>query len=208
MDPLARLFNSATRVKLLRLFLFNDESSFSAADAAFRINMSSESVRKEVKLLLGVGIVRKRAGKGTVLYAANKRFDYYEPLQVFLRSTTSLSDTSILSVLKKAGTLRLVTLSGLFTGAIETKADLIVVGDKLNDRQLEKSVHVLEAELGRELRYASFSTEDFRYRVGVYDRLLRDIFDYPHRTILDKIGISNAMSVNKTIAKARTEVVE
>ena len=36
----------------------------------------------------------------------------------------------------------------------------------------------LLAELGRELRYASFTTEDFKYRVGVYDRLIRDVFDF------------------------------
>ena len=47
----------------------------------------------------------------------------------------------------------------------------------------------LEAELGREIRYASFATEDFRYRTGVYDRLLRDVFDYPHRLLIDKIGL-------------------
>jgi hypothetical protein len=208
MDPLARLFNSPVRVKLLRLFLFNDETAFSAPDAAFRINLPKESVRKEIKLLLAIGIIRKRAGKGVPVYVANKRFDYYEPLQEFLRSTTSLSDPDILTILKKAGTLRLVALSGLFTGALETKADLVVVGDKLNDRLLEKAVHILEAELGRELRYASFSTEDFRYRVGVYDRLLRDIFDYPQRTILDKIGISANISANRAFVKSRTEVVE
>jgi hypothetical protein len=95
----------------------------------------------------------------------------------------------MLTQLKKAGALRLVALSGLFSGAIETKVDMLVVGDKLDEKQLEKAIHQLESELGRELRYASFSTEDFRYRVGVYDRLLRDIFDYPHRTILDKIGL-------------------
>jgi hypothetical protein len=66
---------------------------------------------------------------------------------------------------------------------------LLVVGDKLDEKQLNKAVHEIESELGRELRFAHFSTEDFRYRVGVYDRLIRDIFDYPHRTIFDKIGM-------------------
>ncbi len=80
-------------------------------------------------------------------------------------------------------------LSGLFTGAVETKVDLLVVGDKLEDRPLDNGVRALEAELGRELRFASFSTEDFKYRRGVYDRLLRDIFDFPHRVLLDKIGL-------------------
>lgn len=134
-------------------------------------------------------VIRKRTTKDGVVYCANKKFEHYQPLLAFVRTTTEVSDHRIVHELKKAGNLRLVTLSGLFTGAIETRADMIIVGDKLDERRLEKSIHELEAELGRELRYAAFSNEDFRYRVGVYDRLVRDIFDYPHRVIFDKIGV-------------------
>jgi len=59
----------------------------------------------------------------------------------------------------------------------------------MEERLIASAVHTIEANFGREIRYATFTTEDFRYRSGVYDRLLRDIFDYSHRTILDKIGI-------------------
>ena len=189
MDPLARLFSSSARLKMLRLFLFNDDLSFPVADIVFRISVPKEAVVKELRVLLGAGLIKKRTGKDGVVYGTNRRFSHYVALQAFMRATTALSDVDMITTLKKAGALRLVALSGLFTGAIETKADLLIVGDKLDDKQLEKVVHELEAELGRELRYAAFSTEDFRYRVGVYDRLLRDIFDYPHRTILDKIGL-------------------
>ena len=192
MDPLARLFSSSARLKLLRLFLFNDDAAYTAPDIAFRISVPKEALGKELRVLIAAGIIKKRSSaKEGVVYGANRRFEHYVALQAFMRATTALNDTDMITTLKKAGSLRLVALSGLFTGAIETKADLLIVGDKLDDKQLEKTVHELEAELGRELRYAAFSTEDFRYRVGVYDRLLRDIFDYPHRTILDKIGMQS-----------------
>jgi hypothetical protein len=67
--------------------------------------------------------------------------------------------------------------------------DLIVVGDRLEEKAIAAAVHMIEAEIGRELRYAAFTTEEFRYRQGVYDRLIRDAFDYRHRVILDKIGL-------------------
>lgn len=189
MDPLARLFGSFARLKLLRLFIFNDDTAFTLADIAFRTKTPKDQVRRELTQLIAADIVRKRAGKRGAAYTANQRFPHYEPLQVFLRSTTSLNDADILATLKKAGSLRIVTMSGLFTGAIETKVDLLVVGDNLDDKKLEVAVRSLEAHLGRELAYAAFTTADFRYRVGVYDRLVRDVFDYPHRTILDKIGM-------------------
>lgn len=190
MDPLARLFGSFPRLKLLRLFLFNDDVSFTAADASFRTKVTKDQARKEIAVLVAAGVVKKqvKAGKGS--FALNKKFPHYESLQTFLRTSTNLSDTDVVSSLKRAGSLRLVVLTGMFTGSIESKIDLLVVGDRLEERPLENAVHALEAELGRELRFTSFSTEDFRYRLGVYDRLLRDVFDYPNRILLDKIGLS------------------
>ena len=188
MDPLSRLFGNPARLKLLRLFLFNDDTVFTPQDVAFRSRTSKDITRKELHLLLSTGVIKKRTSKQGSGYTANKRFGHYEALSIFLRTTTDVSDAAILATLRKAGTLRVVALSGLFTGAIEPKVDLLVVGDKLEERPLASAIHSLEAELGRELRFASFTTEEFKYRVGVYDRLIRDVFDYPHRTILDRIG--------------------
>lgn len=190
MDPLSRIFGSPVRLKLLRLFVFNDDVSFTPTDVAFRAKASKDATRKELAVLLASGFIKKRTGKGPAQFQANRKFGDYEALATFVRATTEISDTSAIAVLKKAGSLRLVALSGLFTGAIESKIDLLVVGDKLEEKPLAAAVRALEAELGRELRYASFTTEQFRYRQGVYDRLLRDLFDYPHRAILDRLGIT------------------
>ncbi len=100
-----------------------------------------------------------------------------------------MKDADIIRIMKRVGTLRAIVLSGVFTGVIESKIDLLIVGDRVDEKALITAVHSIEAELGRELRYASFLTPDFRYRAGVYDRLIRDIMDYPHRTILDRIGL-------------------
>lgn len=189
MDPLAKLFGSSARVKLLRLFLFNDDQSYSISDASFRSKVSKPAVRKEIASLLAGRILKKKAGKGPVCFQANPKFQHYEALKTFLRTASGITDTDISTTLRKAGTLRLVALSGIFTGVLESKVDLLIVGDRLDERTLSSIVRALEAELGRELRYASFTTEDFRYRIGVYDRLVRDVFDYPHRMILDKIGL-------------------
>src|SRR3989344_4479321 len=49
---------------------------------------------------------------------------------------------------------------------------------------LSKFVH--ETAPGREIRYAVFSTPEFRYRLTIQDRLIRDTLDYPHLVLLDK----------------------
>lgn len=191
MEPLAKLFGNPTRLKLLRLFFFNDEFSFTPKEAAFRTKTSKQTARKELTLLHGAGVIKKRTGKGAdrTLYGVNKSFPHYQALQMFLRNSTEVSDAKILATLKKAGALRAIVLSGIFASALEPKIDILVVADKLDERALSSAVHALEAELGRELRYAYFTTDEFKYRVGVYDRLVRDVFDYSHRIILDRMGL-------------------
>ena len=190
MDSLAKLFGSPARVKLLRLFLFNDDLTFLATEAAFRARLTKDVARKELTALTNAGILRKKTGKSPVGYSADKRFAHYDALRVFLRTTTDVSDSAIVTSFKKAGTVKLVVLSGLFTGALESKLDVLIVGDRMEERPLATAIHALEAELGRELRYACFTSEQFKYRLGVYDRLLRDVFDYPNRVIVDKIGLA------------------
>jgi len=189
MEPLARLFQNPVRLKLLRLFIFNDDTCFTAAAASFRTKSTKAAARREITVLLAADVIRKKTGRNAG-YMANKKFVHYEPLKTFLRETTEVRDADMVAKVKRAGTLRLLMLSGMFTGAIESKVDLLIVGDRLDEKRLATAIHGLEAELGRELRYAAFTTEEFKYRRGVYDRLLRDTFDYPNRIILDRLGVS------------------
>lgn len=189
MDALAGLFCSPARVKLLRLFMFNATDAYTSSEIAFRAKINTTIARKEIAALINVGVIRKRGTGKNATYSTNRNFVYFEALSTFLRETTVVGPSKILDILRRAGTLRLVVLTGLFLGLIESKIDLLIVGDRINERVLTSAIHTIEADLGREIRYALFSTEDFRYRFGIYDRLLRDVFDYRPRIILDKIGV-------------------
>lgn len=189
MEPLAKILGSNARLKTLRLFVFNQHAVFTLADVAQRTKLSKDVVRQELSELLAAGLLRKKGTQHHVRYQTNPRFEQLDALNTFIRDTTNVRPRSITAALKRAGTLRLVALSGFFTGILESQIDLLVVGDLLEERVLASAVHSLEAELGREIRYATFATADFRYRLGVYDRLLRDVFDYPHRLLIDKIGL-------------------
>jgi len=189
MEPLAKIFGSPARLKMLRLFMFNQNAGFTLADIATRSKLTPDAVKYELSDLVAAGLIRKKGARAAARYQVNSRFEHLEELDTFIRETTSVRPQDILAALKRAGAVRLVVLSGLFTGMIEPQIDLLIAGDHLEERTLASAVRSLEAELGREIRYASFPTADFRYRRGVYDRLLRDVFDYPHRILLDKIGL-------------------
>jgi hypothetical protein len=189
MEMLMKIFGSSARLKTLRLFLFNQDVGFTLAEVAERTKLAKDVARHEVTELVSAGLLRKKGLATPARYQVNSRFEHLAALDTFIRETTSVRPQNILRGLRRAGTLRLVVLSGLFTSAVEPQIDLLIVGDNLEERALLGAVRSLEAELGREIRYASFATADFRYRRGVYDRLLRDVFDYPHRLLIDKIGL-------------------
>jgi DNA-binding Lrp family transcriptional regulator len=189
MKPLAKLFGSPARLKILRLFVFNQDAALTLAEVMERIKISKDIARRELAELLESGLLKKKGTHVSASYQVNPRFEFLAALNVFIRETTSVRPRVITGALRRAGTLQLVVLSGFFTGVLESQIDLLVVGDHIEERTLAQVVHSLEAELGREIRYASFATIDFRYRNGVYDRLLRDVFDYPHRLLIDKIGL-------------------
>ncbi len=190
MHTLAKLFSSAARLKLLRLFFFNENTAYTTQEISFRTKTTPLNVRKELAVLIHARVIRRQGSGHDVKYRLNKQYQYVDALAAFVRDTTVVESRDILTLLRRTGTLRLVVLTGLFSGAVEPKIDLLIVGDKLDERMLSTMIHTIEADLGREIRYASFATPDFRYRSGVYDRLLRDVFDYSHRIILDKIGMS------------------
>lgn len=188
MELLGKIFGSGARLKTLRLFVFNQHASLTLSEVAERTKLAKDAARREVAELVAAGLLRKK-GTTAARYQVNPRFEHLAALNTFIRETTSVRKESILRSLRRAGTLQLVVLSGFFTGIVEPQIDLLVVGDRLEERALAGAVRALEAELGREIRYASFASADFRYRRGVYDRLLRDVFDYPHRILIDKIGL-------------------
>ena len=189
MEPLAKIFGSPARLKTLRLFLFNQNLSPTLAEVALRTKLSPAVTRRELTDLVAAGLLRKRGSRAAARYQVNPRFEHLQALDDFIRETTSVRPQDMLAALRRTGTLQLVVLSGLFVGIPEPKVDLLIVGDHLDERILVSVIHSLEAELGREIRYAFFATADFKYRRGVYDRLLRDIFDYPHRVLVDKVGL-------------------
>ena len=84
-----------------------------------------------------------------------------------------------------------MVLSGIFIRESDSVVDILIVGDKIKKHVVESALGSIEAELGKELTYAFFETNDFKYRIGVYDKFIRDIFDYPHKKIINKLNILN-----------------
>lgn len=190
-DSLQKLFGSSSRLKLLRLFLFNPKATISVADAAERSQIKSAEVRREFALFSQIGLIKKsrRGGASSPRYQLDEAFEYTLALQNLLLNTSHQA-AGLYNRVRRAGAIKFMVIAGVFLGEWEdARLDLFIVGERLNDRKLREQVRKLESELGKELRYTALSTEQFFYRLGMNDHLIKDIFDYPHTIVHDKLQI-------------------
>ena len=59
--------------------------------------------------------------------------------------------------------------------------------NKLKKNNIDNIIKTIEADVGREITYAILDSDEFLYRNGTSDKFIRDIFDYPHERIIDKL---------------------
>jgi biotin operon repressor len=199
-DILGKLFGSPAKVKIIRLFLFNVDTVHDFEDISKKTKVGREVVRKEVqglekiglvkrKILIKKGKTKKEASKKVQGYVLNKDFYYLSALQNLLIKIPAFTHADLQKKFKGAGAIRLMVVSGVFIQEWDSAADLLIVGDRLNQDSIDRTVSSLEAEIGRELSYVVFSTPEFEYRTNVYDKLVRDILDYPHEKVINTLKI-------------------
>lgn len=200
-DPLSILFGSQARVKLLRFFLFNPSKDFTFDEISQRARLVRRTARTEMNALERAGIIRKKQiyselsgrKKRTRVhgYALNKELPELQALQTFLFETAPINGKTLINHLRKAGPIDFLCIAGVFLREFEQRLDVLLSMKKISQTKVENAIRSLEAELGIEIRYAAFSSEELLYRVGLYDKLTRDVFDYKHQILVDKIGIRN-----------------
>jgi hypothetical protein len=189
-DPLEKLFGSAARVKLLRLFLFNPKQTYTVPDAAQRSRVPERTARKELALFCTAGLLKKsptRTGSGA-RYFLNTEFEYLRLLQDLMLNAPARAQ-DIHERVRRTGVVKLIVVAGVFAGDWEGRLDVLIVADRLKEPKLRAEMRKLESEIGREIRYASLGTDDFMYRLNMSDKLVRDVMDYPHRIVFDRLHI-------------------
>lgn len=191
MDTLEKIFGGAARVKLMRLFLFNPKAVFNSSEISSRAKVDTAKMRREINFLVKVGLIRRRPGQGgkTVWYL-NDNFPYLLEFQRLLIQTSLITPNTIIKKLSKFGRPKVLILSGLFKEQWdESRLDMLVVADNTKKGAVEAVMSTIEAEIGKEIRYAVLESEDFKYRLSVGDRLVRDVLDYPHEVALDRLNL-------------------
>lgn len=192
-----QLFGSKTRARLLGLFLENSERAFYVRELARRIDAQLNSVRRELKNLVDVGIVLEVEGEkagddegetdNKRFYQANREFPIFEDLRAVMKKVAVLMNQSLIKRMREMGRLDLLILTGRFTDSHNTQSDILVVGE-FKPEQVQQAIHEFEMEIGREINYTYMPRQEFEYRRDVSDRFLSTILQGRRIVLLDQIG--------------------
>ncbi len=206
MDILGKLFSSVPLVKVMRLFLMNPETGFETKEVSLRAQIKDSSARTELNLLKSAGMVKKKnfvkdieikTKKGITStkrkvegWFLDNEFKYLEPLHSLLIGSERTNREELIRRLKAAGKIKLLVIAGVFIKNPESRADMMIVGDNLKMKTLSNVIKNLESEIGKELQYAVFSVDEFKYRSNMYDKLVCDIFEFEHEELIKAPDLS------------------
>ncbi len=201
METIGKIFGSQARVKIMRLFLLNQNNCFDALDLFSKCKVQKISVRKEMKVLESAGFVKRKKflkeyqngnkikKKKVSGWCLNADFTYLVQFQNLMAITGSTDKGNMAKRIKNTGNIKMLVLSGIFLKDNEREIDILIVGDGIKRKSLDSVMEIIQSEVGKELNYAVFTSDEFGYRLNLHDRFIRDILDYPHERLVDKLNI-------------------
>ncbi len=199
METLAKLFGGQARVKIMRLFLLNNNSAFEIEEVVSRSRVTKANSRKEVNALLAMGFIKQKlvthegsrgAKKKLPAWQLNPMFPYIDSIRDLLVDPSLLLREDLPARFKQIGKIKLMVVSGIFIGSDKSRVDILIVGDKLKKNIIQQIIKGLESEIGKELDYVVLDSEEFKYRIDMYDKLVCDIMELPHDKVIDNGQLS------------------
>jgi hypothetical protein len=194
---LGKIFGSPQRAKVLRFFMQNHAAPYPATVIAEKTGLTSAVVAREGVALQSAGVLRRKnitlrskaggKGKQVPAWVLNDQFPYRATFESFFADALELDEPMIIKTLLRIGRIKYIALSGIWTSLNDARVDILVVGEILQPAVLARAVRKIEHAVCRDIKVVFLTTGDFEYRKNVNDRLLRDIFDFPHKISVDKL---------------------
>ena len=204
-DPLISILGDDVRSKLIRLFAINRDDIFTKDEIRKSLKVSAAKLTSALRKLQLDGIIKSKKGTRTVEkkvkgkvkrvkerfdgFVFNKRYQYRAILEDLILHTVPSDRDVLVRKLASIKGIKVLITTGIFAKEVDATADILIVGDRLDEKEVESVVRGAESIVGRDLRCAILDTNDFVYRLNTHDQMVRGILDYPHFTHLDSIGV-------------------
>ncbi len=198
---LEHLFGSKTRVKLLRFLFRHEFEAFYVRELARLLETQMNAIRREIAILALAGLVNEVEAPGHAkdepgagvdrrkYVQLNTASPLYPELQSLMMKARLLEEQQFVEELKtRAGDLKLLMLTGRFTGALQAQTDMLLIG-AVKERALAELIAHYEKELGFDIRYTVMAEKEFWDRRHVMDKFIYTLFEGKHVMVLNTLNV-------------------
>ncbi|MCK9293321.1 MAG: nucleotidyltransferase domain-containing protein [archaeon] len=158
---LEKLFTSKTRINILSLLMFNQDSSFHLREIAKLTKSYPSQTSKELLNLESLNLIIKIKKSNLSIYTINKNNIFLKDLKnIFLKTEFIGQEIKI----KLKNKVDYCLIFGSFAKGVENSKsdiDLLVISDSLNQNELLKIISDLEDRLKRDINYILWNNKDF-----------------------------------------------
>ncbi len=186
---LETIFGNEEKVRIIRYILLREGEKIDNEEMRKFLNISKKVLfKKEIKSLVKIGFI-KILGKYLKL---NSFFQFNDILKKFILFPSFCYKEKITNIILKAGIIKLIVFSGLLANDENIPdIDILIVGDRINEKKLSKIIEELESNLAREINYLILNKKEFEYRYSMFDKLVRGIFERKNEIMFSKIDLND-----------------
>ena len=177
--------NSETKSRLIKFFIYNGAQFYHISDIAKQLGVKARSIRGDLLKLLDAGFLKSRSAH----FSVNYKFPYFSELKELVLKFPAVSDETIVKEAQKIGAVKLMIVAGVFLNSSKSRADLLIVGDKISEKKFARFLRSIESSVGKELHYVLMNTHEFKYRREMFDRFVLDVLEFPHRKLINKLKV-------------------
>lgn len=186
-EILEHLFGSRSRSRMLRFFVLNPGKEISLKELKEKMNVDGRRVRGDINMLLKIDFIKQTTRKKEQYFELNEAFPYYVELRNLFIKANTYPQCKELKRINEAGRVKLIMISGIFLNYDKARLDILIVCDDMSRTKLAKSIELVEAEIGKEVRYMAMTSDEMNYRLDMMDRFLIDFLSSPHDIVINKI---------------------
>lgn len=181
------LVESRNKILIIGFMLVAPPRSFTIRELAARLGLTNPSLAIELNHLVRQGLVKTFVKRRKKYYLIHSRHKLLVDLKPSLVKHQRKYEDELFKAIQHLGDIKAAFLSGIFTGYPALPVDLLLVG-KVNLNRLQNFLAAAEKLMGNEINYSIMTELEFRARRDTFDRFIKDIFDYPHLAVMDRLA--------------------
>ncbi len=183
----ADILDSKHGSELLAFLLLAPQRSFSSKELSKRLHLTDRTLAPLLREFLHDSMIKQFTRDRAKLYIVNQRHKLLPQIKVSLTKNQKGYEDELFVAIQKLGEVKAAVLSGAFTGQPQLPVDLLLVG-KISLPKLDVFLKQCKAMMGFDVNYTIMSPEEYKIRSDTFDRFIKDISDYPHIVIVDKVN--------------------